>query len=148
MTRSLVISFREPSRNIASRIRRKSLSCSRVMLRRSTEPLPSKDLCIPSLPVRRSSSLPTHLMHQCSPLCLMTKYLTYSESRSKVQQIVRSEVPMKYTRLVFFLFLLPFLFASTARAQCTGSACTEVVNNGPDSNKKIIAVMGGGSSVP
>lgn len=51
---------------------------------------------------------------------------------------------MKYTRLVSFLCLLPFLFASTARAQCTGSACTEVVNNGSDSTKKIIAVMGDG----
>ena len=46
---------------------------------------------------------------------------------------------MRYTRLPLFLFGLAFLFTSTAQAQCT-----EVVNNGPDSSKKIIAVMGDG----
>jgi hypothetical protein len=51
---------------------------------------------------------------------------------------------MRYTRAAVLFFLLPLIFSLMAQAQCTGSACTEVVNNGPDSSKKIIAVMGDG----
>ncbi|MGH9713335.1 MAG: FG-GAP-like repeat-containing protein [Candidatus Acidiferrales bacterium] len=51
---------------------------------------------------------------------------------------------MKAFRFFFWLFLVLPLLAFNASAQCVAPTCAKIIDNGPDTGKKVLVVMGDG----
>ncbi len=51
---------------------------------------------------------------------------------------------MKAYRFLFGLFLVLPLLTSNASAQCVAPTCTKIIDNGPDTGKKVLVVLGDG----